>query len=122
MTPETLLLRQIHPSFIQQGRVTSQAFKPTPKDENKLSVDNGDLIKPSDSWQRFINNPQCKSDGVMAITAQECTNEVLVVIEDANPYPEHCSIDFYGLSNAQISKKAKTLKMHAENRGWQYKA
>ena len=42
MTPDTLLLRQIHPGFIQGGRVTSQAFRPTPKDEFLLSVDNGD--------------------------------------------------------------------------------
>jgi len=29
MTPETMLLRQIHPSWIQLDRVTSQAFMPT---------------------------------------------------------------------------------------------
>jgi hypothetical protein len=34
----TLLHRQINPSWVQQGRVTSQAFRPTPKDESKLSV------------------------------------------------------------------------------------
>ena len=38
MNSKTILLRQIHPIWIQQGRVTSQAFRPTPKDENKLSV------------------------------------------------------------------------------------
>jgi hypothetical protein len=38
MTPETLLLRQIHPSFVQAGRVTSQAFRPTPKDGSLLSI------------------------------------------------------------------------------------
>ena len=39
---ETLFLRQIHPTFVQNGRPTSQAFRPTPKDENQLSVYNGE--------------------------------------------------------------------------------
>ena len=57
MTPQTLLLRQIHPSFIQAERITSQAFRPTPKDENKLSVDNGDQISADAAWQRFSRQP-----------------------------------------------------------------
>jgi len=38
MTENTLLLRQVHPSFVQDGKITSQVFRPTPKDENKLSM------------------------------------------------------------------------------------
>lgn len=53
MTGDTLMLRQIHPNFIQNGRVTSQAFRPTPKDESRLSVDNGDMITPEACWKRF---------------------------------------------------------------------
>jgi len=34
----TLLHRQVNPAFVQSGRVTSQAFKPTPKDQGLLSV------------------------------------------------------------------------------------
>ena len=33
-----LLHRQVHPSWIQEGRITSQAFSPTPKDLGLLSV------------------------------------------------------------------------------------
>jgi hypothetical protein len=44
MTPQTRLLRQIHPSFVQAGRVTSQAFRPTPKDDNHLSVVDGNRL------------------------------------------------------------------------------
>ena len=42
MTPDTLLFRQVNPGWIREGRVTSQAFKPTAKDEKKLSVYDGD--------------------------------------------------------------------------------
>ena len=53
MTPETQLLRQINPSFIKKGRITSQVFSPTPKDKKKLSVYDGDLITPEEAWAHF---------------------------------------------------------------------
>ena len=118
MNADTLLLRQVHPSFVQQARITSQVFRPTPKDENLLSADNGDKISPFDSWKRFISNPSCLSAGVMAVSFAETEKENLPVIEDGTPYPEHCSIDFCNLSGGEIAKKAKKLKNAAEERGW----
>ena len=121
MNNNTLLLRQIHPAFMQQDKITSQAFRPTPKDEKLLSVDNGDKVSAAEAWARFIENPQCQSAGVMAVSYQECTSEALNVIEDGMPYPEHCSIEFSDLSNGQINKKSKKLKSYAEKRDWIYK-
>jgi hypothetical protein len=105
MTPDTRLLRQIHPGFVQDGRVTSQAFRPTPKDEFLLSVDDGDRVSAEASWQRFIANPACKSVGVQAVSLAECTAQELPVIEDGAPHPEHCSIDF--TAGASIKKRLK---------------
>lgn len=79
MNLETLLLRQINPSFIQNGRVTSQAFRPTPKDENKLSVYDGDQITPEDSWRHFTLNPLCSSAGVMAVSQRHVLNKVCLL-------------------------------------------
>ncbi len=121
MTPETLLLRQIHPSFIQDGRVTSQAFRPTPKDEFLLSVDDGDRVTPEASWQRFTVNPACKSVGVQAVSQAECTAQGLNVIEDGNPHPEHCSVDFTAFDKKSIEKKSKLLRAQAEMRGWLFR-
>jgi hypothetical protein len=53
MQSDTLLLRQIHPGFIQNGRVTSQAFRPTPKDKKKLSVYDGDKIDPEAAYRHY---------------------------------------------------------------------
>lgn len=64
MRSETLLLRQIHPNFVQAGRVISQAFRPTPKDEQRLSVDNGDLIEAKPAWTRFVSTPARHRAGV----------------------------------------------------------
>ncbi len=121
MTPDTLLLRQIHPSFVQDGRVTSQAFRPTPKDEFLLSVDDGDRISAEASWQRFIANPACKSVGVQAVSHTECTAQALTVIEDGNPHPEHCSVDFTAFDKKAIEKKSKLLRAQAETRGWLFR-
>ncbi len=120
MTDESLLLRQVHPTFIQDGKVTSQVFRPTPKDEGSLSVDNGDMISPFDSWIRFTAKPTCHSVGILAVSHGECVEQELAVVEDANPYPEHCSIIFSSFSKSQIEQKAKILKVAAERRGWLY--
>lgn len=121
MTPDTLLLRQIHPSFIQNGRVTSQAFRPTPKDEFLLSVDDGDRVSAEAAWQRFIANPACKSIGVQAISQAECAAQELPVIEDGQPNPEHCSVDFTAFEKKAIEKKSKLLRAQAETRGWLFR-
>jgi len=122
MTPETLLLRQIHPSFIQNGRVTSQAFRPTPKDESKLSLYDGDLITAEAAWKHFTTTPQCRSAGVMAVTQEECTSQDVPVVADGISFPEHVSLDFSSMSKNEIEKKAKVLSVKAQQRGWLYQA
>lgn len=121
MDSETLLLSQIHPNFVQNGRPTSQAFRPTPKDECLLSVDDGSKILPRPSWERYTSTLDCQSAGVMAITFAECSVEGLPVVEDGNPFPEHCSIDFSNLTKSSIEKKAKVLVQCAIQRDWLFK-
>lgn len=120
MNEKTLLLRQVNPSFIQEGKITSQVFRPTPKDEKKLSVYDNDKITPEEAFNHFCSQPNCHSCGVMAVSMEECKSQDLPVIEDGTPIPAHCSIDFEAFSENQICKKAKLLKRAAENRGWLY--
>ncbi|OGG94805.1 MAG: hypothetical protein A2527_01080 [Candidatus Lambdaproteobacteria bacterium RIFOXYD2_FULL_50_16] len=122
MSPETKLFRQIHPSWIQGGRVTSQAFKPTPKDEKQLSVDDGGQITPPDSFQHFTEVLKCPSCGVMAVTHAECSEINLDVIPDPKPYPAHTLIDFSKLGTTQIEKHAKVLRSKAQERDWLYQS
>ena len=119
MTPETLLLRQIHPSFVQAGRVTSQAFRPTPKDQGHLSVDNGDLVQAKAAWERYTANGS-QSAGVMAVSWSECNQLELPVIEDGHPYVEHCSIDYSAHTSTAREQKAKLLRSKAQSRGWHW--
>ncbi len=121
MNAKTILLRQINPSFVDGGSVTSQAFKPTPKDENKLSVYDGDLISPKDSFNHFVSRPACYSLGVMGLSCAECAEESLIAQPDTLPFPEHAIIDFSLHNETQIRKKAKKLRDIAVQRGWLYR-
>jgi hypothetical protein len=121
MTGTTLLLRQIHPSFIKLGRVTSQAFRPTPKDEQKLSVYDGDLIEPAPSWEHYRAR-RLESVGVMAVTVVECEKEELVARSSPEYFWEHAEIDFLDFNANQCEKKSKKLKSAAEARGWMHQA
>lgn len=120
MTAGTLLLRQVNPHWIRNGRITSQVFKPTPKDEKRLSVYDGDKVSPEGSFRHFTEKLSLSSAGVMAVTMAECRQEELPVIPDPAPFPEHVVIDFISCSNSEIRTKAKLLTKAAENRGWQY--
>ena len=122
MTSDTLLFRQVHPSWTQQGRITSQTFSPTPKDKEKLSVYDGDQITAKASWEHYTDTLQFDSAGAMAVTVGECATQRLSADPDPQPFPEHVLIDFTGLTGNQKTKKAKRLKAIAQNRGWQYQA
>lgn len=122
MKPETLLYRQIHPNFVQNGRPTSQAFRPTPRDENKLSAYDGDKIQPKASWTHYTHNLGLSSIGVMALSCAECTVQALSILPDGTDYPEHCSIDFGALAKSATDKAAKMLAQCAATRGWLYQS
>lgn len=120
MTPNTLLLRQIHPSFVQNQRVTSQAFHPTPKDEKKLSVYDGDQISPKKAFKHYVEEQKLKSVGVLGVSVFECEQENLPIIPDPSIFREHVIINFSDFSNREIKKKAKYLRAKASSRGWLY--
>lgn len=121
MTNDTLLLRQVHPTFVQHGRVTSQAFRPTPKDENRLSTYDGDQIAPESAWQHYTTVMKFSSTGVLAVSVAECTSLELPVEPDPEPFPEHVVIDFTAVEKREIEKLAKKLRAKAEVRGWLYR-
>ena len=114
MTDETLLLRQIHPSFVQNGRVTSQAFRPTPKDQLQLSVDNGDRIAPEAAWKRFIGNPACSSAGVMAMSYAECSTCRLPVVQDERLVGIVADADFLEIASKLLEHQLATEEVLAD--------
>ena len=92
----------MHPSWVQQDNIssqafttTSQAFKPSLKDESKLSVYNGEKLTAESSYQHFVQDGK-KSAGVLAVTPDECTQNNLTSFEDNDPFDGHSVICFDG--------------------------
>ena len=125
MNPKTLLYRMVHPSWIQRDEITSQVFRPTPKDNGLLSVYDGDQISPRNALIHFTNPPagerQVVAFGVVGVTVAECEDLSLPLIPDPASFSEHVLIDFTGLSRNRIKRKADSLKEYAIARGWLFR-
>lgn len=122
MIDATIVYRQIHPSFVQAGNPTSQAFRPTHKDEFKLSVYDGTLITAENAFQHYVKELSLSSVGVMGLTVAECAAVSLALCSDPEPFPEHAVIDFSGLTDKDCRNKSKKLQVKAVLRGWLYRA
>lgn len=120
MNGDTLLHRQISPSWVQAGRVTRQAFKPFAKDEGQLSVYDGDMMSAEEAWIHYTEDLSFVSIGVLAVACRECSALELPVQPDPEPFPAHVLIDFRRYSNSQVEKKSKRLTLAAIERGWQF--
>lgn len=119
MTEDTILMRQINPAFLVDGRVSSAAFHPTPKDEGRLSVYDGDLINAQDSWNHFTAAQGYKSAGVQGVSVAECNAEGLPTESDTEAFDEHAVIDFNGLeTKGAVRRKSKSLRDYAIKRNW----
>ena len=123
MTDETLrsgalLLRQINPSWLRNGRPTSQAFKPTKKDGKQLSFYDGDMVTPEESWRHYTKELGFASAGTMGITVDEC--EGFAVKRKPEDFPAHVVIDFSANSGSEIRTTARLLATKARERGWLY--
>lgn len=118
---EHLLHRQVHPSWIQQGRFTSQTFTPTPKDVGLCSVYDGNLMDSQQSFTHYTKELGKRSAGVVSVTVAEVQAVELTWRPDPEPFPEHAVIDFTGMtSNSKIKAKGVALTEHARRRGWRY--
>ena len=53
----TLLYRVVNSNYVQNGQVSSQAFRPRPRDQKQLSVYDGDKINPADAWLHYTRDP-----------------------------------------------------------------
>ena len=72
MTQDSLLFRHVNPNFVREGRITSQVFKPTPKDKKLLSVYDGELITAQNAYMHYTVRLGFSSVGVVAVTPAEC--------------------------------------------------
>jgi hypothetical protein len=131
-TSDSLFYRQVNPSWLADGVPSSQAFGPTPKDEDKLSVDDASKVSAEGSWRHFMEKLGLRSVGTWAVSmgeVEEAGDLVVaaspkVVAEDpAKNNPAHCHVDFSQVSSkGQKRRKAQHLAMKATARGCLYHA
>lgn len=122
VTPETILLRQVHPNFVQEGQLSSQAFFPFPKDKGRLSVYDGDRITAAESHDHYTEVLGNASDSVWGVSLEEIADEALSAIADPlNDFPSHVLIDFAAHPERSFRKVAKRLKAYALARGCLYR-
>jgi len=116
-----LLYRQVHPGFFKSGQLSSQAFYPFPKDEGKLSVYDGKLISPTQSYDHYTNIQKLKSIGVWGVSNIEVKDTGLSDQPDPLPNsPAHAYINFTMHSPKEYRKLSKKLKAYAIQRGCLY--
>jgi len=107
---EELLFRQVHPSFVRDGRPSSQAFRPTAKDAGKLSVSRGSLTTPDRAFKLHTEGLGLRSAGTWAVSVGECREEGLNVLPDPLTSPAENQAEARG---ARLARKAVDRgKMH----------
>ena len=120
---DEVLFRQIHPSFLDNGKPSSQPFAPTAKDQDKLSVDRSSLTDAASSFALFTGAGH-QSVGVYGLTVGEFGAELIPCLSDPLPAvgaepanPAHAYADFSGHGPSRQKAKAKRLKQKALARG-----
>lgn len=122
MNEQTLLLRQVHPNFLPEGELSSQAFYPFPKDHGRLSVYDGDQTSAEASCHHYTVDLGYSSAGVWGVNCEEVASIGLTSQPDPIPEsPAHACIDFGSRMDKEYRKLAKRLKEFAAARGCLHK-
>jgi hypothetical protein len=118
MNDQTLLLRQVHPNFLPEGALSSQAFYPFPKDHGRLSMYDGDKISAAASYRHYTVDLGNASSGVWGVMYEEVAGTGLTSQSDPLPNsPAHACIDFGQRADKECRKLAKKLREFAVARG-----
>lgn len=119
---DRLLYRQVHRTWISGDRVTSQAFRPTPKDSRQISVYDGQKVSAESAWSHYSDKLGLESVGVMAVTETACDSESISVVADPRDgHKAHALLDFGSLTQRAVKEAAKSLATKANAYGWCYR-
>lgn len=118
---DEFLYRQVHPRWIVDGEPSSQAFKPTKKDEGMLSIALGTKTTAENAFLHHTHALKLASGGTWAVTVGEVAAVELSSFEQPlEDSPAHGFIDFRDLGRKAMESKAKLLLVKARDRGCVY--
>jgi hypothetical protein len=119
-----VLFRQVHPDLISQGQPGWSAFRPTPRDEEKLSLDRSNITTAKGSFTLHTHAKAKKSAGTWGLTVGEfetvallCYSDPIEASEDGPANDAHAVADYNGHEKAAIKKIALALQEKAIARG-----
>lgn len=124
MGDDELLYRQIHPNWFEDGLPTSQGFRPTGKDDGKLSVDRSTVFTAEESFLLHHDDKGLATAGTWGLTVAEfaaedvgCRPDPLErsYTEPANP--AHAVADFSLHGGGKCKLIGKRLRNVAVARG-----
>jgi hypothetical protein len=119
-----LLFRQVHPTQLQGGVLSSAIFIPTLEDKDQLSVDRSSLTTAKDSFDLFTGNG-LSSIAVYGVTVGEfgkeglpCHPDPLQATGTLKANPAHAYVDYTSATGTNKRKKlAQRLRTVAADRG-----
>jgi hypothetical protein len=117
---DELMLRQVHPNLMNDGRLWSGAFTPTKSDNGLLSADRETLIKPQEAYERYLTQKKLsQGGGVWGVSIGELRAIGLICYADPVADNEaHALVDFAsaGVDNEKGLGKLAYLKAVARGR------
>jgi hypothetical protein len=122
---DELVWRNVNPKFIESGVVSSQAFRPTPKDKRKMSGAREDKVSADKHFHEFTNDLGLESAGVWAVSVREANAQDVRCVYDAeslnrppDPCPTgHTYFDFQPHGNSAQRRIGRILSDNAQQRG-----
>ena len=116
-----LLHRNAHPTFVDNGRVSSQAFRRTEADDGKLSFQQNSKASAAVAYERYTARG-LESGGVWSVTVAECDELSLRVYHDPIDQDDsHAIVDLTAFNVSQSRNITDKLAKKARDRGCQYR-
>ena len=89
--------------------------------DREISADDGDQVSAKEAYENYIARENLRSAGSVAVTPRECRDAGLKVEPDPKTgHDSHVHITSHDLTRGEVETAADLLKVHANNRGWQY--
>jgi hypothetical protein len=117
---DELLHRNAHPTFIHNGRISSQVFRLKTDDKGELSTQQNSKAIPAIAYTRYTARG-FESAGVWSVTVAECGDLSLMAYDDPLPDDDsHAVLDLTRFTTSQAHRLADKLAHKARVRGCQY--
>lgn len=119
---DELLMRQLHPNNIQEGRLWSGAFTPTKADAGHLSSDRDSIISPKDAYERYLRaKALTQGGGTWGVSINEFVALGLECYADSIPGNDaHALVDFAAKGAEKEMALGKLAASKASVRGRLY--